>query len=60
MNIWKLNIYALVTLLIKFKIIKIYKKFTLVSLDKKPGGISKMIEASSRALSLKCEAINIF
>tara|TARA_B100001989_G_C24550051_1_gene473787 strand:- start:1091 stop:2146 length:1056 start_codon:yes stop_codon:yes gene_type:complete len=35
------------------------KIFTVVSLDKKPGGISKMIQTSSRALSLNCQEIKI-
>ena len=30
-----------------------------MSLDKKPGGISKMIQTSSRALSLNCQEIKI-
>ena len=35
------------------------KNFAVVSLDKKPGGISKMIELSSKALSLHCNEITI-
>ncbi len=35
------------------------KIFTVVSLDKKPGGISKMIQTSSRALSVNCQEIKI-
>ena len=43
----------------EFKI-KIYKNFCILSLDKKPGGISNMIESSTEALALRSDYVNIF
>ena len=59
MNIWKLNIYVLVISCKRVKI-KIFQNLCILSLDKQPGGISTMIESSTKALALNCEFINIF